>query len=67
MRVPADVAAAFGAAKVLVSLKTKNRAEARKLRNPKLGELETAFDELRRTGKAEQASPRRLPARTYLS
>ncbi|MCO5090873.1 DUF6538 domain-containing protein [Bosea sp. (in: a-proteobacteria)] len=55
MRVPADVAAAFGAAKVLVSLKTKSRVEARKLRNIKLGELETTFDELRRTGKAEQA------------
>lgn len=55
MRVPADVAVAFGAAKVLVSLKTKNRAEARKRRNLKLGELETAFNELRRTGKAEEA------------
>lgn len=55
MRVPADVMAAFGNEHVRVSLKTKNRSEARKRRNLKLGELETAFDELRRTGKAEQA------------
>jgi len=62
-RVPVDVAAAFGRAKVLESLNKKDRPEARKRRNIRLGELEKAFGELRRTGKAEQALAEKVARR----
>lgn len=51
MRVPTDCVVAYGSEKVFVSLKTKDRATARRLRNARVGELEDRFEELRRTGK----------------
>lgn len=51
MRVPTDCVATYGSEKVFVSLKTKDRATARRLRNARVGELEDRFEELRRTGK----------------
>ena len=51
MRVPTDCVATYGREKVIVSLRTKDRATARRLRNARVGELEDRFEELRRTGR----------------
>lgn len=52
MRVPTDLVAAHGVAKVFVSLGTKDRSKARGLRNSKLATLQAHWDSLRQTGKA---------------
>lgn len=53
MRVPVDVAAAFGSKAVRFSLRTKERAKALRLMGKHLDHYMDRFDELRRTGNAE--------------
>ena len=55
MRVPVDVAAAFGSKTIRFSLRTKERSKALRLMGKHLDHYMERFDELRRTGKAEQA------------
>lgn len=55
MRVPVDVAAAFGSKTIRFSLRTKERSKALRLMGKHLDHYMDRFDELRRMGNAETA------------
>lgn len=65
MRVPTDIVAAYGGDKVFVSLGTRNRDEARRLRNLRVAEIQAQFDEMRRADKAKLGLQEKLASQAF--